>query len=211
MKGRSLYMKKWLLAALLIIIVGASIYSVKNYENKLLDKSNKNSSTESNSEISANNEKNSNISQNDSVKTSPILQKSSAIDFKLKDLEGKEVSLSQFKGKKVFLNFWATWCPPCKQEMPEIEKVFNETKDSDLVILTVNLGENQNTVKAFMDKNNYHFKVVLDLDEKVATKYNIQSIPTSLFIDKDGNVVSTKNGAMTKAQMDAYIKSIEKK
>ncbi|WP_206872404.1 TlpA disulfide reductase family protein [Clostridium zeae] len=64
-----------------------------------------------------------------------------AIDFKLKTLDGKEVSLSDLKGKNIFINFWATWCPYCVQEMPEIEKLYQETKNSDLIILGIDIGE----------------------------------------------------------------------
>ena len=74
---------------------------------------------------------------------SPDSEKIAALNFKLKDLNGVEVSLSDFKGKKVFLNFWASWCPPCKAEMPDLEKLYQETKDSDLVILAVNIGEDK--------------------------------------------------------------------
>jgi peroxiredoxin len=200
-------MKKWLFIASLIIIIATSIYSVKNYENKLLNKT----QTTPYAELSKQQEETSNTSQKGSTVVNPNSQKTSAIDFKLKDLDGNEVSLSQFKGKRVFLNFWATWCGPCIKEMPEIENVFNETKDSDIVILTVNFGESHNTVKTFMDKNNYHFKVLLDSEENVAAKYNIASIPTSYFIDKDGTIVSMQSGPMNKLQMDTRIKDIEKK
>lgn len=131
-----------------------------------------------------------------------------AEDFKLKDLNGKEVSLSDFRGKNVYLNFWATWCPPCKAEMPDIEKLYQETKDSDLVILAVNLGEDDPTVKAFIEENKYNFRVLLDSKQNVAAKYNINAIPASFFINKDGTIISKKAGAMTLEEMKTYIKSL---
>jgi peroxiredoxin len=140
----------------------------------------------------------------------PSAIKTNAIDFKLKDLDGKELSLSDLKGKKVFLNFWATWCPPCKAEMPEIEKLYEETKDSDLVIVAVEIGEPLSTVKSFIDSNKYSFKVLLDSDQSVASKYNIASIPTSYFIDVDGNVISKNVGGMNIDQMKASIKALDK-
>ena len=94
--------------------------------------------------------------------------------------------------------------------MPEIEKLYQETKDSDLVILAVDIGENSNTVKPFIDENKYNFKVLLDSDQSVATQYGISSIPTSYFIDTDGNIISTHIGAMTIDQMKAYIKTLDK-
>lgn len=133
-----------------------------------------------------------------------------AIDFTLVDLNGKKVSLSDFKGKNVYLNFFATWCPPCKQEMPDIEKVYQEYKDKDLVVLAVDLGEDRDTVKNFIDKNKYSFKVLLDSDQSVGEKYNISAIPVSYFIDRNGNVKAKRIGAMTKDEMKSYIGQLYK-
>ena len=138
------------------------------------------------------------------ITTSEPSNKSSlvkATDFKLKNLDGKEIYLSQFKGKKVFLNFWATWCPPCKVEMPFIEKIYQETKNSDLVIISVNVGEDAQTVKAFMASNGYHFTTLLDTDNKVSSIYNITAIPASIFIDKDGYIVKNHTGTLSYEDM----------
>ncbi len=116
------------------------------------------------------------------------------------------LGINHLKGKKVFLNFWATWCPPCKAEMHEIERLYQETKDSDLVIVSVEIGEPLNTIKSFIYSNKYNFKVLIDHDQSVATKYNI----TSYFIDKDGIIVSKHVGAMNIDQMKAYIKTLDK-
>lgn len=131
-----------------------------------------------------------------------------AIDFTLKDLNGNKVSLSDFKGKNVYLNFFATWCPPCRAEMPDIEKVYQKYKDKDFVVLAVDLGEDKDTVKSFIEKNKYNFKVVLDSDQSVAEKYNISAIPVSVFIDKKGNVVAKKVGAMSNGEMELYVKML---
>lgn len=132
-----------------------------------------------------------------------------AEDFTLLDLEGNKVSLSDYKGKKIFLNFWATWCPPCKAEMPNIEKVYQDTKDSDLVILAVEIGEPLETVKSFIDKNEYNFNVLLDIDQSVASSYNISSIPTSYFIDEEGYIIAKRVGGMNKDQMMDYIENMD--
>lgn len=195
-------MKKFILILVVILLFGISIYTVINYNKKNtttlqdLNNSNIQSSTSEDS-----NDKSRSVEFNSVVKDK-------AINFKLRDLNGNEVSLSDFKGKKVFLNFWASWCPPCKAEMPDIEKLYQETKNSDLVILAVNLGEDSKTVKSFISKNNYNFKVLLDSDQEVAIKYNITSIPTSFFIDKNGNIVSKRIGAMTINEMKSYINSL---
>lgn len=133
-----------------------------------------------------------------------------AIDFTLKDLNGKKVSLSDFKGKNVYLNFFATWCPPCRQEMPDIEKVYQEYKDKDLVVLAVDLGEDRDTVKNYIDKNKFSFKVLLDSDQRVGEKYTISAIPASYFIDKNGNVKAKRVGAMTENEMKSNIELLYK-
>ena len=134
-----------------------------------------------------------------------------AIDFTLTDLDGKKVSLKDFRGKSVYLNFWATWCPPCRAEMPEIEKVYQQYKDKDFVVLAVDLGEDKNTVKNFIRQNKYNFKVLLDSDQSVASQYNISAIPVSYFIDKDGNVVAKRVGALSEEEMQSYVTQLIEK
>ncbi|MBU3137628.1 TlpA family protein disulfide reductase [Clostridium gasigenes] len=189
-------MKKSLFIFAITILFGVSLYTVINYnKNKTINLENSNN-------ISLPVETDGNKID---MENSQTTTKEKAIDFKLKDLNGKDVSLNDFKGKNVLLNFWATWCPPCKAEMPDIEKLYQENKNSDLVILAVNLGEDKQTVKSFIEKNKYNFDILLDSDQDVAIKYNIVSIPTSFFIDKEGNIVSKKIGAMTLEEMKSYI------
>jgi peroxiredoxin len=128
-----------------------------------------------------------------------------AIDFTLTSLDGKKVSLSDFRGKNVYLNFFATWCPPCKRELPDMEKLYREYKDKGLELVVVDLGEKQSTVKSFMESNNYSFSVLLDTDNKVAQTYNISSIPVSYFINKDGIITESKVGALEEDEMRKYI------
>lgn len=111
-----------------------------------------------------------------------------APDFTLYRLDdGSEVSLSDLKGKRVFLNFWATWCPPCRVEMPYIQAVYEE-KDDDVVFLAINLGESEGRVKSFMEENGYTFPVLMDPTGQAASLYLIRAIPTSFVIDADGIV-----------------------
>jgi peroxiredoxin len=197
-------MKKTLIVLIAAIVVCISIYTVNNYNTSNAKAANgatiKNDSDQSNS----------NKTTSEPTLINPNAPKTKAIDFKLKDLEGKELSLSDLKGKKVFLNFWATWCPPCKAEMPEIEKLYQETKNSDLVIVAIEIGEPLDTVKPFIDSNKYNFKVLLDSDQSVSSKYNISAIPTSYFIDADGNIVSKSVGGMNIDQMKAAITALNK-
>ncbi|KNY28091.1 TlpA family protein disulfide reductase [Pseudobacteroides cellulosolvens] len=131
-----------------------------------------------------------------------------AIDFTLSDLDGNKVSLKDFHGKNVYLNFWATWCPPCRKEMPAIEKLYKEYKDKGLVVLAIDLGEDKETVKNFINENNYSFKVLLDSDQSIGSKYNISAIPVSYFIDKDGNIAAKRVGAIEEDEMRQYIKDL---
>lgn len=124
-----------------------------------------------------------------------------AIDFKLNDLTGKEVLLSNYKGKIIYVNFWASWCDPCKYEMPFLEQLYKERKDTDLVILTVNLQESKSVVDKFMADNKYTFPVLLDKDGEAANTYGIQSIPLSILIDKDFKIVSAHEGSMENYEM----------
>ena len=194
-------MKKLLIVLTAAVLIGVSIYTVNTYNSSVKNKDNGNT-TQSNS--------NNNTTTTKPIGINPDAIKTKAIDFKLKDLDGKELSLSDLKGKKVFINFWATWCPPCKAEMPEIEKIYQETKNSDLVIVAIEIGEPLSTVKPFINNNKYNFKVLLDLDQSVATKYGISAIPTSYFINKSGNIVSKNVGAMDIDQMKASIKALDK-
>ena len=199
-------MKKLLIALIVAMLIGVSIYTVNTY----YASNSKTNSSGGNTNKGSTSQSNSNNSTTNPVKINPNVIKTKAIDFKLKDLDGKELSLSDLKGKKVFINFWATWCPPCKAEMPEIEKIYQETKNSDLVIVAIEIGEPLSTVKPFINNNKYNFKVLLDSDQSVATKYGISAIPTSYFIDKDGNIVSKNVGAMDINQMKASIKALDK-
>lgn len=182
----------WVTALILVVI---AFYVTKNYNNaKSISTANQTQSTPS--------------SNSQSLSTDDTKADNKAIDFTLTDLDGKKVSLKDFKGKNVYLNFWATWCPPCRSEMPEIEKVYQQYKDKDFVVLAVDLGEDKNTVKNFMQQNKYNFKVLLDSDQSVAAQYNITAIPVSYFIDKDGNIVAKRVGALSEEEMQSYVKQL---
>lgn len=188
--------KTLLLIVILILLVSGALY-VQTVYNKSIAKN-------QNSSGSSNNMESQSSTETDSKSTSK------APDFKLKDINGKEVSLSDFKGKKVFLNFWASWCPPCKAEMPDIEKLYQETKNTDLVILGVDLGENKQVVKSFITSKHYNYEFLLDTNQEAADEYNISAIPSSFFIDKDGNIIAAHTGYMDIAQMKSYIEKLDK-
>jgi len=109
-----------------------------------------------------------------------------APDFQLQDVDGKSVALGNLQDKPLLLNFWATWCPPCRSEMPYIQQVYDEWSDKGLVVLAINVGESSAKVKEFMQSYGLSFPVLLDTKEKVTQIYNIGGIPTTFFIDRDG-------------------------
>jgi peroxiredoxin len=130
-----------------------------------------------------------------------------APDFELKTLSGDTVKLSDLKGKKVMLNFWATWCPPCKAEMPAMEEFHKEAGD-EVVILAVNIDPHLD-VKAFVDENGITFPIPLDTEDKVNETYQVLSIPTTYFIDTKGNIGNKFIGAMNLDAMKQYTKDLK--
>lgn len=132
-----------------------------------------------------------------------------ANNFILYDLNGNEITLNNYLGKKVFVNFWASWCEPCKAEMPAIEKIYQEYKDKDLVILAINIGENKKTVERFITDNKYNFQVLLDPKGKIAEEYNVSAIPVSYFINENGDIVNRRVGSMKFEEMKNYIQLLE--
>ncbi|EIJ77982.1 ahpC/TSA family protein [Bacillus methanolicus PB1] len=126
-----------------------------------------------------------------------------APDFEIKTLTGETVKLSQFEGKKVMLNFWATWCPPCKEEMPEMEQFYREKKE-EIVILAVNIDP-QYDVQRFAKEMGVTFPILLDEDDSVNKKYQILTIPTTFFIDEKGMIRSKYLGSMTIDKMKQYL------
>ena len=128
-----------------------------------------------------------------------------APDFILKDLDGNSVRLSDLRGKVVFINFWATWCPPCRAEMPEIEAVHQEYKDKGVVVLGVDISEPASTVRQYIQKGGFSWTIVLDSTGEVARNYQIAAIPTSFFIDGEGIIRAVNIGAMTKRAMESKL------
>ena len=139
-------------------------------------------------------------------------EKIPAPDFTLVDQYGEIHTLSDYKGKVVFLNFWATWCPPCRMEIPFIEEIYNENNlnSEDVVILGVagpNLGREGDMahIVKFLEDEGYTFPVVFDEEGQVLAKYYIQSFPSTFIIDKEGNVKYYVPGAIDKETMESLI------
>src|SRR3989338_6910481 len=127
-----------------------------------------------------------------------------APDFELETLEGKKTKLSDYRGKKVILNFWASWCPPCREEMPEFQRIYSENRDK-LVVVGVNLQESRENAEAFIEKLSITFPILLDPNSQVKDMYNVFTQPVTYFIDESGKIVDKKFGPLTSEEIDEKI------
>lgn len=132
-----------------------------------------------------------------------------AIDFELQTLDGKTVKLSDFRGKPVLLNFWATWCPPCRFEVPFLDQINQSYAAKGLVMLAVDIGEDSTTINNFMMSLNVSLPVLMDTDKKVAKAYSITTIPRTFLIDNNGIIRQMVPGAFQdKAAIENELKKI---
>ena len=134
-----------------------------------------------------------------------------ASDFGLTTLDGKQVKLSDYRGKKVILNFWATWCPPCKAEIPDMEKFYSDFKSKDVIILGVNLTQSEKSeqsVSTFAKTYGITYPVLLDKDGMAAQIYQISAIPASYIIDTKGIIRNKIVGPMDYERMENMLSSI---
>jgi thiol-disulfide isomerase/thioredoxin len=120
-----------------------------------------------------------------------------APNFTLQGLNGAPVALNDLRGHPVMLNFWASWCPPCRAEMPDLVKASREYRDRGLVVLAVNFGEDQDTVQHYANVLGMDFPIVLDRESAVSNRYNLTGLPTSYFIDGEGTVRDLNSGPLT--------------
>lgn len=128
----------------------------------------------------------------------PPVVGSPAPDFELPDLKGERVSLSEYRGRIVLLNFWATWCKPCVKEMPAMQKVYDDLRDQGFVVLAVNELEDEQRVRAHISDHGHTFPVLLDHDNRVANMYGVRGLPVSVFVDESGRVADyVKGGLLT--------------
>jgi peroxiredoxin len=128
-----------------------------------------------------------------------------APDFTLTDLDGNQVKLSDFRGKTVFLNFWATWCPPCRAEMPEIESIHQEYKDKNVVVIGIALSEPENEVRQFIQRSGYSWTFLIDTRGEASSNYEVTAIPTSFFLDRERIIRAVNIGAMSERSMEAKL------
>lgn len=136
-----------------------------------------------------------------------------APDFELKTLEGETVKLSDLRGQAVLVNLWATWCPPCRAEMPALEKVYNEYKDQGFVVLAVNMTYQDTfaNIDPFVDEYGLTFPILLDETASVGPAYQLRSLPSSYFIDREGIIREVViGGPMAEALLRTRVEEILK-
>jgi cytochrome c-type biogenesis protein len=167
---------------------------------------------------SVNEQNSSEAADNKTTPSGKSLNRTPAIDFTLTDQYGNKHTLFDYKGKVVFLNFWATWCPPCNKELPDIEELYNEygLNQKDVVFLGVtnpksdkypnNQDITEDEIKSFLDQKGYTFPTVFDNTGEILNDYQISAFPTTFIIDKQGNVLGYVPGMMTKDIMKNVIK-----
>ncbi|WP_460415426.1 thiol-disulfide oxidoreductase ResA [Planifilum fimeticola] len=131
-----------------------------------------------------------------------------APDFELTTLDGKTVRLSEFRGKGVLINFWASWCKPCRDEMPAIQRVYERHRDKGLEVLGVNIAETGVTVDGFVRHLDLTFPILLDQNREVTQLYGIGPIPSSIFVSPEGKVVRKVSGQMQEGQIESMVLEI---
>ncbi len=188
---------RWLIIALLLVgILAGSMFLYNKYGDEYLNQGTGQSTIST--------------TENTTEENTTENNKNSAPDFTVTDADGNNVKLSDFKGKPVVLNFWATWCYYCKVEMPDFNEAYKENPDIQFLMVnaTGTNGETVDSAKAFIEQEKYEFPVFFDTQHDALKTYGISSYPQTIFIDKDGNIVSHRVGMLTKEVLEQEIAKI---
>src|SRR5690625_4806229 len=178
---------------IITIIIGMFTWAIYDFVNKSNDTATPKANEYEISEETSTSTSNEGIKDFDTI---GLQVGDTARDFELTTLDGENIKLSEFRGPRVMLNFWATWCPPCRAEMPDMQK-FHENKN--IVILAVNLigtESSKENVVDFIEEFEISFPILLDTDMEISNLYRIQPIPTSYMIDSDGRIQYKAFGAL---------------
>jgi peroxiredoxin len=144
----------------------------------------------------------------DSPQNSGINVGNAAVDFQLEALDGTQVSLSDYRGQVVLLNLWATWCPPCRAEIPDIEEAYRARQDDGFVVLGVSVEQTRGSVAPFVQAMDMTYPVLLDEMGKLYKTYRAPGLPMSILLDEEGVIRVRHIGGMTGAQLDAYLAEV---
>ncbi|WP_408891970.1 peroxiredoxin family protein [Paenibacillus taichungensis] len=140
-----------------------------------------------------------------------INQGNIAPDFELNSLDGKIFKLSDFRGQKVIVNMWATWCPPCRAEMPDMQKFYEKYADENTTVIAINMTTSEKSVdriSVFLDEFGITFPILLDKQNKIAEIYQVHALPTSYIIDSQGVIQQKVTGPMNYEMMEKLVKEI---
>lgn len=152
--------------------------------------------------------------QDDKNKIVDSSEKEKAIDFEIYDYEGNKVTLKDFQGKPIIINVFASWCGPCKAEMPLFENIYKAYKNEDIMLLMINMTdgqrETQKSAEDFMKNEGYTMPIYFDKDLDFSMKYNVMGIPRTLFIDKDGNIIKDHTSMIDAITLNDYIAELLK-
>lgn len=140
--------------------------------------------------------------------TVDMLDQSKVEQADANNYRGKSVSLDDYKGKPLVLNFWAPWCPPCREEAPMLQQTYEKYKGKDIEFLMISIRDTDENVVNFMKENNLSFPVGLDTEAVLTTRYSVSGIPTTFFIDRDGKIKRSYVGALNAGQIDSFIGEI---
>lgn len=132
-----------------------------------------------------------------------------APDFILTDLDGEKHHLTDYKGQGVLLNFWGTWCPPCKEEMPALNSSYEKYKDQGVQVISINIAQSNFEVQNFVDEYKLNFPVTIDHSKSVMRTYNVDQLPATFLIDANGEIQKILTYGITEGEFDQYMESIK--
>lgn len=194
-------MKKWILGVIIAAMVGWTAYDLLAPDEETAQEPPAAAETESAAETG---------SEAAPAEATGLAVGDVAPDFELTTMDGETVRLSDYRGERVFVNFWATWCPPCRAEMPDMQTLYEE-QDVPFEILAVNLTESEQSeqnITSFTEDFGLTFPILLDMDSATAEKYKVKAVPASYMIDTEGRIAFVAPGAMHYDMMAQEIKKM---